>query len=103
MKIILRRFLRGPNLYSDIPCLLTMVDLGPLDHASTISLSGFTDRLLVLMPTLEEHRCSRGMRSGLIERTRRHRPGACAGTCDDRTAMSGRQRSRFRLRARSAQ
>lgn len=70
MKIIKQQFLRGPNLYLDTPCLLTVLDLGDLDQQSTAALPGFVDRLLGMLPTLQEHRCSRGEAGGLVERMR---------------------------------
>ena len=70
MKIIQQRFLRGPNLYSDTPCVMTLVDLGQLDAQSTVSVKGFVDRLLAMMPSLQQHRCSRGAPGGLVERMR---------------------------------
>ncbi|HEX8412284.1 MAG TPA: cyanophycin synthetase, partial [Sphingomicrobium sp.] len=68
MNIIKQRFLRGPNLYRDTPCLLTLVDLGDLDGQSTRALPGFIARLVALVPGLLKHRCSRGAPGGLIER-----------------------------------
>jgi cyanophycin synthetase len=68
MKILRQRFLRGPNLYSDTPCVLTLVDLGELNDTVTSSLPGFTERLVGLVPTLREHRCTRGAPGGFVER-----------------------------------
>ena len=69
MKIVTRRFLRGPNLYSDTPCLLAVVDPGELDAFSSAA-AGFADRLLGLMPSLHEHRCSGDRQGGFVQRLR---------------------------------
>ncbi|MFL6660802.1 MAG: cyanophycin synthetase, partial [Rhizobacter sp.] len=45
-------------------------DLEDLDEVSSADLPGFTDRLVELVPTLIEHRCSEGHRGGFIERLR---------------------------------
>jgi cyanophycin synthetase len=68
MKILRQRFLRGPNLYSNTPCVLTLVDLDELDEVATSRLHGFTGRLVDLVPTLRDHRCSRGAPGGFVER-----------------------------------
>src|SRR5256885_761574 len=70
MKIVERRMLRGPNLHSHAPCYMAIVDLEDLDEVSSADLPGFTDRLVALVPTLIEHRCSEGHRGGFIERLR---------------------------------
>jgi cyanophycin synthetase len=70
MKIIQQRFLRGPNLYSNKPCLLSIVDLGELDGVASNSVPGFVDALLALMPSLNQHRCSVGRAGGFALRLR---------------------------------
>jgi cyanophycin synthetase len=70
MKIIERRMLRGPNIHSHRPCFLAVIDLEELDEVPSSALPGFTDRLVALVPTLVEHRCSKGHRGGFIERLR---------------------------------
>jgi len=47
MRITEKRFLRGPNLYSDAPCLMAVVDAAGLASAP-----GFGARLLALLPAL---------------------------------------------------
>lgn len=51
MKIIKKRYLRGPNLYHSQPCLLTVINLEELAPASSQTPAGFAGRLLEL--TLE--------------------------------------------------
>ena len=46
MKVIEKRLLRGPNLYAETPCLMTVVD-----NLNTKG-RGFGARLLALMPEL---------------------------------------------------
>ena len=68
MKVIERRVLRGPNVHARRPCLMAVIDLEDLDEVSSADRSGFTERLLSLLPSLVEHRCSRGHRGGFVER-----------------------------------
>src|SRR5665647_902540 len=64
------RALRGSNHYSYRPVIVLNVDLGDYDEVFTNTLEGFTDALLELVPSLEEHRCSEDERGGLITRMR---------------------------------
>src|SRR3954469_22448195 len=68
MKIVQTYFLRGPNLYSNSPCIKAVVDLESLDDVSSAELPGFVDAICTLLPTLAEHRCSPGYPGGFIER-----------------------------------
>lgn len=70
MKILERRMLRGPNIHSDRPCFLAVLDLESLDDVSSASVPGFVDALLAAMPTLQRHRCSPGYVGGFVERLR---------------------------------
>lgn len=70
MKILKQRFLRGPNLYTGKPCLLTLLDLEDLADVSSTDVPGFVDKLLALLPTLDRHRCSVGHPGGFVERLR---------------------------------
>ena len=70
MKIIERRVLRGLSIHSYSPCFLAVLDLEELDDVSSAQIPGFTDRLLALMPTLLQHRCSPGHVGGFVERLR---------------------------------
>ncbi|GGY61730.1 cyanophycin synthetase [Pseudoduganella albidiflava] len=67
MNIIEQRLLRGRNLYSHHPCLLTVVDTGDLKDARTDVLPGFVTRLLELLPSLYDHRCSVGKYAGFVQ------------------------------------
>ncbi|TFW31164.1 cyanophycin synthetase [Duganella callida] len=67
MNIVEQRVLRGPNLYSSQPCLLTVIDLGELREVSTSAVDGLNDRLLSLLPSLYDHRCSVGKYAGFVQ------------------------------------
>jgi cyanophycin synthetase len=68
MNIIEQRVLRGPNLYSSAPCLLTVIDLAELQGVSTSALPHFTDALLALMPSLAQHYSPPGKPGGFVQR-----------------------------------
>lgn len=68
MKLIEKRLLRGPNIYSRKSCIKVVIDLEALDNVSSTDVPGFTERLCALLPSLEGHRCSLGVRGGFIQR-----------------------------------
>src|SRR5205085_1861217 len=68
MKSVEVRFLRGPNIHSPRQAFMAIVDLEDLDEVSSAMIPGFTERLVELIPTLSEHRCSTGHRGGFVER-----------------------------------
>lgn len=70
VKLIDWRALRGANYYTYRPVIVLQVDLQENDEVFTNQLEGFTDALLELIPSLEEHRCSEDERGGLIRRMR---------------------------------
>jgi cyanophycin synthetase len=70
IKILEKKVLRGANVYSYRPVIVLTIDLGEYDEVPTSEIDGFADRLLALIPSLEEHRCSEGVRGGLITRMR---------------------------------
>ena len=70
VKLIDWRALRGANYYSYRPVIVLQVDLQDYDEVFTDKIEGFTDALLELVPSLEEHRCSEDVRGGLIHRMR---------------------------------
>jgi cyanophycin synthetase len=61
---------RGAHYYSHTPMIRIMVDLGRLEQWPTSRLEGFADRLLVALPGLARHQCSRGHAGGFVERLR---------------------------------
>ncbi|HUF28546.1 MAG TPA: cyanophycin synthetase [Gemmatimonadaceae bacterium] len=64
------RALRGPNFWRLAPVIACDVRLGALEQRTSADLPGFTDRLLSLLPTLEEHPCTRDAAGGFVERLR---------------------------------
>lgn len=70
MKLIEKRLLRGPNIYTRRSCIKVVIDLEDLDNVSSADLPGFTDRLCALLPSLEGHRCSLGVPGGFVQRLR---------------------------------
>lgn len=70
MKIIERRVLRGPNIYSARPVYLAVIDLETLNNVASTAIPGFVDGLLAAVPTLQQHRCSTGYVGGFVERLR---------------------------------
>ena len=70
LRIVESRIYRGGNIWSYAPAIHLVVDLGVLEGYPTDTLEGFTDRLLELLPGLEEHTCSLGVRGGFVQRMR---------------------------------
>ena len=61
-----------------------LVDLGSLEDFPSNTIPGFVDRLMTLMPSLEEHACSLGRRGGFV--TRLH-DGTWAGHVAEHIAL----------------
>ena len=70
IEILEQKALRGANIYSYRPVIVMAIDLAAYDEVFTNEIDGFVDGLLEMMPSLEEHRCSEGVRGGLITRMR---------------------------------
>ncbi|MFQ6172497.1 cyanophycin synthetase [Oryzobacter sp. R7] len=70
LRIVESRVYRGGNIWSYDPSVHLVVDLGVLEGYPTDTLPGFTDRLLELLPRLENHTCSKGVRGGFVQRLR---------------------------------
>ena len=68
LRIVESRVYRGGNIWSYDPAIHLVVDLGVLEGYPTDTLPGFTDRLVELLPGLENHTCSKGVRGGFVER-----------------------------------
>ena len=64
LRILETRVLRGPNYWAREPVIRLLVDLGVLEDYPSNKLPGFTDALVALIPTLEDHACSLGRRGG---------------------------------------
>ena len=52
--------LKGPNYWSYRPCVWMRIDLGRYEERPTDKLPGFEQRILSLLPSLDEHHCSEG-------------------------------------------
>ena len=68
--ILNKAVMRGANIYSYRPVIVLTVDLGAYNEIYTNQLEDFTDRLLAMIPSLEDHRCSEDVPGGLIIRMR---------------------------------
>ncbi|MGD9252261.1 MAG: cyanophycin synthetase, partial [Desulfobacterales bacterium] len=70
IKILEKKVMRGANIYSYRPVIVLTIDLGEYDEVYTNQLGEFVDKLLEMLPSLEDHRCSEGVKGGLIMRMR---------------------------------
>lgn len=68
MRIYDIRTLGGPNVYHHKPMLLMELDLEDLASTTTAEHPRFIERLLQLLPGLQEHHCSLGRPGGFMER-----------------------------------
>jgi len=84
LRIIETRVLRGPNYWAGEPVIRMLVDLGVLEDYPSNKLPGFSDALVALLPTLEDHACSLGRRGGFISRLR---DGTWAGHIAEHIAL----------------
>jgi len=58
---------RGPNIWTRMPVVHLVVDIGELEEQPSNVIPGFTERLLELIPTLHDHRCASGDRGGFVK------------------------------------
>jgi cyanophycin synthetase len=70
VRILEQRFLRGPNLHADTPCLLSVLDLQSLYGIASNELPGFSEALLALLPSLESYTLPTGQLGGFGQRLR---------------------------------
>ena len=68
MQILQMRILQGPNMFSYKPVLWLKLALGQYDNVPSHAIPGFVQRLLLLLPGLQEHHCSRERIGGFVER-----------------------------------
>lgn len=71
MKIVGIRRTLGPSVFHSKPVLIMTLDLQDLTEVPSTAVDGFTDRLVNLMPSLQQHKCSIGTAGGFVERLRR--------------------------------
>ena len=70
MYILEQRFLRGPNVHADTPCLLSMLDLEDLYGVSSKDIPGFNEALLAALPALHGQILPLGQPGGFAQRLR---------------------------------
>ena len=68
IKLLRINYLRGPNIWTYRSVLEVWLDLGELEDFPSNKLPGFNERLIALLPALEEHHCGVGERGGFIQR-----------------------------------
>jgi len=70
MKILSTKVLKGPNYWSNFRknLIVFKLDLGKYEQFPTDALPGFPEQLLTLLPTLNDHYCSRGIPGGFAQR-----------------------------------
>jgi cyanophycin synthetase len=68
MRIDNIRTLAGPNIYNHKPVLVMKLYLEELAETESRDVAGFNERLVALLPGLQEHRCSKGHAGCFIER-----------------------------------
>jgi cyanophycin synthetase len=84
LRILETRVLRGPNYWAREPVIRLLVDLGTLEDYPSSKLPNFSDALVALMPTLDDHACSLGRRGGFVTRLR---DGTWAGHIAEHLAL----------------
>lgn len=70
LRVLEKSVYRGPHLYSFLPMIRLMLNLGTLEAWPSHRLPEFNARLLALLPGLHAHQCSLGRPGGFVERLR---------------------------------
>lgn len=72
MKIININAMRGPNYWSvrRHKLVVMVLDLEELEELPTNKITGFLERLIIMFPTMQSHRCSVGKEGGFFERVK---------------------------------
>lgn len=65
------RALRGPNRYTKYPAIFMVLNIHEYEELPSDKIPGFTERLVALLPSLQEHGCSIGEAGGFIQRLNR--------------------------------
>jgi len=68
IQILRMTHLRGPSIWTYVPVIEALVDIGELEDFPSNTLPGFNERLSNWLPGLIEHRCSPGVRGGFLQR-----------------------------------
>jgi cyanophycin synthetase len=80
MRILETRVYRGPSPYGYRPLIRLTIDLEELEQRPSGELPDFNERLIALIPTLQEHGCSYGEPGGFIRRLFEENPDGTKGT-----------------------
>ncbi|MDQ6694763.1 MAG: cyanophycin synthetase [Chloroflexota bacterium] len=64
------KVLSGANIWAYRPVIEILTDIGKYEYLPSNEILGFTERLVDLIPSLWEHRCSEGRPGGFLERLR---------------------------------
>lgn len=62
------RALRGPNRYTRHSAIFMVLDIKEYEQRPSSKIEGFSDRLVRLIPSFQQHRCSIGSPGGFIQR-----------------------------------
>lgn len=62
------RALRGPNRHTRHSAIFMVLDIKAYESRPSDTIDGFSERLLTLIPTLQEHGCSVGKPGGFVQR-----------------------------------
>jgi len=84
LNILELRALRGPNYWSRYLTIYMRLDIAELEDKPSDKVPGIVERLLELIPSLHEHRCSVGKPGGFLERVKR---GTYAGHVVEHVAI----------------
>ncbi len=71
MEILSMRIIEGPNIYSLSPVLCIKINIGKYQDIPTCDIAGFNQRLLAIIPSLDQHCCSPGYPGGFVQRLNR--------------------------------
>ena len=74
MKIREIRALQGANFWSKRPVVRMVLDMEELSETHSNQVQGFAERLVALLPSLEEHRCASGIKGGFMRAVREGSP-----------------------------
>lgn len=70
MRILEIREYRGKNIFTHYPAVKITIDLEELADVWTDEVPGFPEKLSCLLPTLDDHHCTRNREGGFLERLR---------------------------------
>ena len=68
MRVLETRVYRGPSPYGYRPVVRMTLDLEDMEQHPSASIPGFNEKLVEMLPTLQEHGCSYGEPGGFIRR-----------------------------------